>query len=65
MFFSSERRHADVLSICINGDFPIQIGPVDPRPDGVEACNDIRRRVTEWVAAAAADERDLRMPGLQ
>ena len=54
-----------MLSICINSDFPIQIGPVDSRTDRLEPCDDIRCRMAERVAAAAADKRNLRTPGVE
>lgn len=65
MPFSGERLHDNMLSICINRDFPIKISPVDSRADRLEPCDDLRCRVTERVPAPAADERDLWTPGLQ
>src|SRR4051794_14639151 len=44
---------------------PIPIGPVDPRADGFEAGDHVGGGVAEGVAAAAADDGDLWMPGLQ
>lgn len=54
-----------MLSICINSDFPIQIRPIDPRTDRFQPRDDVRRWMTEWIAAPAADERDLWTPRFQ
>jgi len=54
-----------MVTIRINGDLPIQIRPVDPCTDRFEPRDDLRCRMTEWVAAPTADERDLRTPGFQ
>jgi len=63
--FSIERCDAYVRSICINRDFTVPISAIDPRTDCVEPSDDIRCWMTEWVAATAADQRDLWTPGLQ
>ena len=54
-----------MLSVCINSDLPIQISAIDPRTDRFEPRDDIRCWMTEWVATATADERDLWTPRFQ
>src|SRR5439155_9816056 len=63
--FSSERPHDDMLSIGINRDLPVPICSIDLRADGFESPNDFQCRMTERIPPPAADERNLRMPGVE
>ena len=54
-----------MLSVCIDGDFPVPICPIDGRARRLEPCDNLRRGVPEWIPSPAADERNLRPPGLE
>src|SRR4051812_15741821 len=59
---SCKRRHDNTLTVCIEHDFPIQIGAIDAHLRALEALDHLRRRMPEWIHAPAADERNLRTP---
>src|SRR6266581_1057891 len=63
--FSGERPHEHMLPIGINRDLPVPIGSIDLRADGLESPNDFQCRMTERIPPPAADERNLRVPGLE
>jgi hypothetical protein len=54
-----------MLTIRVNRDLPVPIGSIDLRADGLESPNDFQRRMTERIPPPAADERNLRVPGVE
>ena len=59
---SNERAYMHVGAVRLEGDLTVEIGSVDRRADGFESLKDIGRRMTEGVAPAAADDRNVRPP---
>src|SRR5689334_3071494 len=59
---SRKRPHTNVLTVRLQRNLPIAIRPIDPRTNRFEARNNFWRWMPERIVAAAADERDLRVP---
>jgi hypothetical protein len=53
------------VSIYLNRDLPIEIRPQHRGANRCEAFQDLGRRVTEAIAAAATDHGDVRPPGVE
>src|SRR5687768_14810669 len=52
----------NAFAVRLDGHLSIDVGPVDRRANGLQTADYLAGGVAERVAAAAADQRDLRAP---